>query len=42
MDDTVNDGKRDFLKSAAVLGVASGMIGAAAGEELQRVPSPFA
>lgn len=30
MDDTVNDGKRDFLKSAAVLGVASGMIGAAA------------
>ena len=29
MDDTVNDGKRDFLKSAAVLGVASGMIGAA-------------
>src|SRR5216110_3401806 len=30
MDDTVNEGKRDFLKSAAVLGVASGMIGAAA------------
>src|SRR5438128_10050147 len=30
MDDTVNDGKRDFLKSAAVLGVASSMIGATA------------
>src|SRR2546425_7615262 len=30
MDDTINDGKRDFLKSAAVLGVASSLIGAAA------------
>src|SRR5947208_14406253 len=30
MDDTVNDGKRDFLKGAAVLGVASSMITAAA------------
>ena len=30
MDDTVNDGKRDFLKGAAVLGVASSMIAAAA------------
>jgi polar amino acid transport system substrate-binding protein len=30
MSDTINDGKRDFLKGAAVLGVASGMIAAAA------------
>src|SRR6266545_6859467 len=30
MDDTINDGKRDFLKGAAVLGVASSMIAAAA------------
>ncbi len=30
MDDTVNDGKRDFLKGAAVLGVATSVIAAAA------------
>ena len=30
MSDTINDGKRDFLQSAAVLGVASGVLGAAA------------
>lgn len=29
MDKTANDGKRDFLKGAAVLGVASGMLAAA-------------
>jgi polar amino acid transport system substrate-binding protein len=29
MNDDVNDGKRDFLRTAAVLGVASGMLGAA-------------
>jgi polar amino acid transport system substrate-binding protein len=29
MSDTINDGKRDFLKGAAMLGVASGMIAAA-------------
>src|SRR4051812_20215870 len=29
MDDTVNDGKRDFLKTAAMLGVTSGVMGAA-------------
>ena len=29
MTDDVNDGKRDFLRSAAVLGVAGGMLGSA-------------
>jgi polar amino acid transport system substrate-binding protein len=29
MSDEVNDGKRDFLRSAAILGVASGVLGAA-------------
>jgi polar amino acid transport system substrate-binding protein len=29
-DDALNDGKRDFLKGAAVLGMASGMLGAIA------------
>lgn len=29
MNDDVNDGKRDFLRTAAVLGVASGVLGAA-------------
>ena len=30
MSDAANDGKRDFLKGAAMLGMASGMLGAAA------------
>jgi len=30
MNDDVNDGKRDFLRTAAVLGVAGGMLGTAA------------
>ena len=30
MSDTINDGKRDFLRGAAALGVASGMLAAAA------------
>ena len=30
VNDDVNDGKRDFLRTAAVLGVASGVLGAAA------------
>jgi hypothetical protein len=29
MNDEINDGKRDFLRSAAVLGVASGVLAAA-------------
>ena len=29
MNDDVNDGKRDFLRTAAVLGVATGVLGAA-------------
>ena len=28
MSDTINDGKRDFLRGAAVLGVASGVVAA--------------